>query len=150
MTRPSDQAIEAATHDFFRRYPRCQARILNAFSLIVVEGLWVDINQVPEDQPITYWLDGFLITDDPAHYSTCSCHDFWTGGSSVGLGGEDQPHRRCCHLWLLAILKDARLLDLAARAEQPRQEPSAPAAVPQAGRLRLVQGGAPDGLRRAA
>ena len=135
MARPSEWAIEVAARDYARRFPACLSRIMNAFSLIIIEGVYADTNAVPDDAQATWWLCGYLVTRDPQHWDTCGCGDFHFGAARRRLGADDQLHtcvdasderfdeetdrarRRCKHIWVIELLRFARLVDLA-RANQ--------------------------------
>lgn len=135
MARPSDWAIEVAARDYATRYPQCLSRIMNAFSLIIVDGIYADTNAVPDDAQATWWLCGYLVTRDPQHWDTCGCGDSFFGAARRRLGPGEQLHtmpdagderydeetdralRRCKHQWVLELLHFARLVDLA-RANQ--------------------------------
>ncbi len=135
MARPSDWAIEVAARDYATRYPQCLSRIMNAFSLIIIEGVYADTNAVPDDAQVVWWLCGYVVARDPHAFDTCTCGDSFFGAARRRLGADDQLHtctdrgeeryeeeldralRRCCHLWIIELLHFARLVDVA-RANQ--------------------------------
>lgn len=135
MARPTDWALEVAARDYATRYPQALSRIMNAFSMIIVDNQWVDVNAVPDDAQAVWWFCGYVVARDPQHWSTCSCGDFHFGGARRRLGADDQLHtcidasderfdeerdcalRRCKHCWVVELLSFGRLVDLA-RANQ--------------------------------
>lgn len=135
MARPSDWALEVAARDYATRYPQCLSRIMNAFSHIVVDGVWVDTNTVPDDAQAVWWLCGYVVSRDPQHWSSCTCGDSHFGAARRRLGPGEQLHtctdageerydeetdralRRCVHQWIVELLSFGRLVDIA-RANQ--------------------------------
>jgi len=135
MARPSEWAIGAAARDYATRYPACLSRIMNAFSLIVIQDVWVDVNQVPDDAQVAYFLRGHVTVRDPRGWDACSCGDSHFGAARRRLGAGEQLHTctdasdeaydedtdralaRCKHQWIIELLHFARLVDLA-RANQ--------------------------------
>lgn len=135
MARPSDWAIEVAARDYARRFPACLSRIMHAFSLIIIQDVWVDTNAVPDDAQVTYFLRGHMTVRDPRGWDACSCGDAHFGAARRRLGPGEQLHTcpdagdeaydeetdralsRCKHQWIVELLYFARLVDLA-RANQ--------------------------------